>query len=92
MNFEEVLTRIRAGHDVRFARRVWGQDKCIFGADPTTVTTEEAESPVMAALCEQYGGQVVVLGAICGCYRGQVQVNIALSSDDMLADDWEAVA
>lgn len=78
---------------MRFTRTEWRDaTRCIFGEPPTVIASEEADGPVMEALCRESGGSVMVLGTICGCYKGHVQPGVSLQHDDLMADDWELVA
>lgn len=78
---------------MRFTRDGWNdRTRCIFGEAPMLVKAEEAEGPVMEALCRENGGQVLVLGTICGCFQGHVQPGVSLQHDDLMAEDWEVVA
>lgn len=78
---------------MRFTRTAWGdRTRCIWGEPPIEVSAEDADGPVMEAVCRENGGRVQVLGSICGCFKGMVQPGISLNHDDMMADDWEVVA
>ncbi len=93
MIFGDVLDRVMTDPTVRFTRTAWGdKTRCIWGEPPMEISADEADGPVMEAVCKENGGKVRVLGSICGCFRGTVQPGISLNHDDMTADDWEAVA
>lgn len=93
MDFRGVLDKLMTDPTVRFTRRAWDDaTRCIWGEAPIEVTSEEADGPVMEAVCRENGGKVKVLGSICGCFKGIVQPGISLNHDDMTADDWEAIA
>ena len=92
MRFQDVLTTIQQDPTVRFTRDGWNdRTRCIFGEAPMQVTIDEAEGPVMEALCRENGGSVLVLGTICGCWKGHIQPGVSLQHDDLMADDWEMV-
>ena len=93
LDFREVLEKVKEDSTVRFTRTAWGdRTRCIWGEPPIEVSAEDADGPVMEAVCRENGGRVQVLGSICGCFKGMVQPGISLNHDDMMADDWEVVA
>lgn len=91
MDFGDAINALKRGCKVR--RKGWnGKGMFLWLKYPATVKAEWCKDPMLKALAEKNGGEILALGTICMfTAQGQILSGWLASQTDILACDWEIV-
>lgn len=91
MNFGQAIEALKMGKKV--ARKGWnGKGMFLWLKPAATIKAEWCKDPMLRAITEKNGGEILALGTIC-MFTAQKEIlsGWLASQTDMLSEDWEEV-